>query len=463
MARPVRLPDEVEPLARFVEETPPREIVRETVKRLRGGVTEGEMMVAAALAVMRSTEMPFVHHGGPLHPVAALPAVEATMGRMGEGLRWLPLIQDVALANRHIHDPASGPSIMPEIEPVGAGGVDATVEAFRKCLGRNYTNGAEHHFLWLLQNAQGRATEALLSVAVDNYRHDEHKLIAAVNALRLLDRIGWQFAPVLLRGVVRYNFMPSVWAKAPSTEGVEALIERHRLKEGVRWEGEDADERVDGLRRSLVEGSLEETPERIAVALREGMSLKGAAEAVSLTASDLFVGMETANPMGIHFMTGANAIRWVCQRRPLLGARALLMWALGPETRGADSGSCRKVGLEADSESCRKVGLEADSGSCRKVEEAIQANDGAQAAERTAGYLASGGDLRALLRLLGEFAAQDDSTEMHAMKHHQAMVEEFEGARPALASVHLVAQAKEAALHAGKGTGVYEEAREALM
>jgi hypothetical protein len=203
------------------------------------------------------------------------------------------------------------------------------------------------------------------------------------------------------------------------------------------------------LRRSLVEGSLEETPERIAVALRDGMSLKGAAEAVSLAASDLFVGMETANPMGIHFMTGANAIRWVCRAHPSLGARALLMWALGPETRGARRASLRPA------ETPGRAGLE-------EVAEAIRANDGARAAGRAAGYLASGGDLRALLRLLGEFAARDDATEMHAMKHHQAMVEEFEGARPSLASVHLVAQAKEAALHAGKGTGVYEQAREAL-
>jgi hypothetical protein len=449
MARPVRLPDAVEPLARFVEETPPGTIVRETVRRLQEGVPEREMITAAALAVMRSTEMPFVHHGGPLHPVAALPAVEATMDRMPEGLRWLPLIQDVALANRHIHDPTSGPSIMPEIAPLGAGGVDATVEAFRKCLGRNYTSGAEHHFLWLLENAQGRATEALLRVAVENYRHDEHKLIAVVNALRLLDRIGWRFAPILLRGAVRYNFMPSVWAKAPTVEGVEALIERHGLKEGIRYEGEDADDRVAGLRRALVEEALEEAPERIAVTLRGGMSLQGAAEAVSLAASDLFIRMETANAMGIHFMTGANAIRWVCRAHPPLGARALLMWALGPETLGAKRSQMRPV------ETPGRAGLEA-------VTEAIRANDGAQAAARAAGYLAAGGDARALLGTLGMFAGQDDSTEMHALKHHQAMAEEFEGARPAYASAHLVAQAKEAALHAGKGTGVYEQAREAL-
>ena len=196
-------------------------------------------------------------------------------------------------------------------------------------------------------------------------------------------------------------------------------------------------------------GSLEETPERIAVALRGGMSLSGAVEAVSLAASDLFVGMETANPMGIHFMTGANAIRWVCRAHPPLGPKSLLMWALGPETRGAKGASPRPAGTP-----CR-AGLE-------EVAEAIRANDGAEASVRAAGYLASGGDPSGLVGMLGAFAAQDDATEMHALKHHQAMVEEFEGARSSLAPVHLAAQAKEAALHAGKGTGVYEQAREVL-
>jgi hypothetical protein len=217
----------------------------------------------------------------------------------------------------------------------------------------------------------------------------------------------------------------------------------------VGWEGEDADDRVHGLRRSLTEASLEDASERIAAVLRGGMSLQGAAEAVSLAASDLFLGAETTNPMGIHFMTGANAVRWVCRTHPSLGARALLMWALGPETRGAKRSPLHP------SETAAPATLDA-------VAEAVRANDGAQAAARAAGYVASHGDLPALLRTLAEFAARDDSTEMHGMKHHQAMAEEFAGTRPAYSSVHLVAQAKEAALHAGKGTGVFEEAREML-
>ena len=138
MFRVIRFGTELEPLVGFVEETLPDRIVEETVGKLRSGTDPDRMMVALALAAIRSTEMPFVHHGGPLHPVAALPAVRATMARLPANRRELPLIQDVALANAHIHDAASGPYVMPEIEPVGEGSVEATQKAFFGCLQRNY-------------------------------------------------------------------------------------------------------------------------------------------------------------------------------------------------------------------------------------------------------------------------------------------------------------------------------------
>ena len=59
---------------------------------------------------------------------------------------------------------------------------------------------------------------------------------------------------------------------------------------------------------------------------------------------------------------------------------------------------------------------------------------------------------------LGLWAARDSATEMHGMKHHQAMVEEFWSTRGPDASMHLVAQAREAALHARKDTTVWDRA-----
>ena len=67
MAQGIRFSEDIEPLVHFIEETAPEKIVEETTARLLEGAPEEQMMTALTLAVIRSTEMPFVHHGGPLH------------------------------------------------------------------------------------------------------------------------------------------------------------------------------------------------------------------------------------------------------------------------------------------------------------------------------------------------------------------------------------------------------------
>ena len=281
MAQGIRFSEDIEPLVHFIEETPPEKIVEETTAKLLEGAPEEQMMTALTLAVIRSTEMPFVHHGGPLHPVAALHSIRHTMARLPEKERLLPLVQDVALANAHIHDAASGPYVMPEIDPVGEGSVEATKEAFYGCLRRNYPNAAEHYFLWLLDRAPRKvALEALVQVAVDNYRFDEHKLIAVVNSIRLLDFLGWDLGSILLRPVVRYNFMPSVWADAPPADRVEKLA-REKLPSETRLDGNTEGLGIESLRQDLLSHPLEELAEVIAAALSGGLSLIGATEAVS--------------------------------------------------------------------------------------------------------------------------------------------------------------------------------------
>src|SRR5262249_60666880 len=72
MPQRVQYPDEIEPLVQFIEDTPPSEIVDRALAKLREGVPTQTMLMASALAVTRSTEMPPGDHGGPFHPLAAL-------------------------------------------------------------------------------------------------------------------------------------------------------------------------------------------------------------------------------------------------------------------------------------------------------------------------------------------------------------------------------------------------------
>jgi hypothetical protein len=448
---------EIEPLVQLIEDTPPDRVVAETVRLLRSGVAETAMATAAALAVSRSSELPFVHHGGPLHPVAALPAVRGTMDRLPEEERWLPLIQDVALVSRHIHDHGGAPYLMPAMEPRGAGNVEETVAAFHTALRRNTPAAAEHAFLWLLQQAPRATTlEALLRVALANYRYDEHKLILAVNTIRLLDWIGWEQAPTLLRVAVRYNFLPSIWAERGALESLQPRADRVEAfaqqfdPPASRGTLDIAGERaaLAELREAGAGASLDETAGVIAEALTRGVSLGGAAEALSVAACDLFLQADTGNAMGIHFMTGASAIRWVCRHFPGLGPRALLAWTLGPETRGVKQG--RRAALPKQA-----------SGHLDALVASLSSKE-PQTAAALALRLAQDEDPAALRRMFATTAARDDTTEMHALKHCQAMAEESSAARPEWAPIYLAAQAKECALYAYHPHSVHDEAQTAL-
>ena len=109
MPQRVRFPDTIEPLVQFIEDTPPSEILDRTLDKLRAGVPTQTVLTASALAVIRSTDMPPGHHGGSLHPLAGLYAISKTVDRLEGEQRFVPVLQHVALTNKHINHPAMGP------------------------------------------------------------------------------------------------------------------------------------------------------------------------------------------------------------------------------------------------------------------------------------------------------------------------------------------------------------------
>ena len=114
MPNRVQFADTIEPLVQFIEETPPSEIVDRTLEKLRAGVPARTELTASAMAVARSSDLPPGHHGGPLHPLAGLYAVSKLVARLEGEQSFVPVLQHVALSNKHIHHPAMGP-----VQPAG--------------------------------------------------------------------------------------------------------------------------------------------------------------------------------------------------------------------------------------------------------------------------------------------------------------------------------------------------------
>jgi hypothetical protein len=77
-------------------------------------------------------------------------------------------------------------------------------------------------------------------------------------------------------------------------------------------------------------------------------------------------------------------------------------------------------------------------------------------------YVNCGYDPQALIARLAEIVCHDNFTEMHAFKHHQAIVEEFHATREPWRSMHLVCGVQAAAISFGKNMTVYEQYLELL-
>jgi len=132
MPERIRYSDAIEPLVQFIEETPRDEILDRTLEKLRAGVPIRTMLTASALAVTRSSDLPPGHHGGPLHPLAGLYALSKLVDRLAGEDRFLPVLQHVALANKHIHDPVTAPYSLLDFEPLDASaGADRTADSPR--------------------------------------------------------------------------------------------------------------------------------------------------------------------------------------------------------------------------------------------------------------------------------------------------------------------------------------------
>ncbi len=503
MATPVRLPEEMEGAVRFVEDTPPVQIVEATLERLRNGAAARELLAASALAVTRSTELPADHHGGPVHPVSGIQAVFGAAQRLEGDWGLMPVVHSVALANKHIHHPMMGPAIMAELpaEGAGTGDLEADKAAFKEALARLKPKQAERLMIGLLPRCgPGEILDLMLPAAIRRNPLDDHYFLYPVLAIRAVETVGWEWAGVVLRAPVRY-LATNARSLGIDTEGelstdyvTRNLAAYHRFDEeaGPLMEQyglleRDVAEKTSAAEDAAVAALAEEIgacdvyadiPEMIARALADGLSLEGTCEAMSAGASTLHLRSDYGNPFDVHFMTGMNARRYVLSHSGVSRENkvlALLSWSHGPEIRLAEHKMVWPARTDAatiaalpdrDQDALLDVITEEIVARPRKRE--LEERGGVEkmfAGEEThhimmlaQQYAEKGYDAGALLRRMGEIMCRDDFAEMHTFKHLQGAVEEYEATRAPLRWVHLVSAVKETACSYGLSQGVYSEA-----
>jgi hypothetical protein len=487
MATPQRIqyPAEIEPLVQFVEDTPPIEIVDRTLEKLREGVSPQTMLTASALAVTRSTDMPAGHHGGPLHPLAGLYAVSKLVDRLEGEEKFVPVLQHVALTNKHIHHPAMGPYALPEFAPMDGGGVEGTKKAFMNAVGRGEYNQADHLYQWLWQNAPHiEAFDLLLTAALPKNFNDDHFFMFPSTLWRAFDKgvLDEQYLPQIMRPAVRYVTRNPVAPNNPMPSpfpAIEALIEEHQLLKRVlrQRSGDDETAAIGELGESI--GRVDvfaDIPVLLAKALAGGLSIEGAGEALSIGAAALFLRSTGGNPMDVHLHTTINIRRYLIRldgislRNKLM---LLLTWHTGPEIRSTQNrmqpapqpDMAAIAALPPRSQQELLDAIKHGIYNQPPVDWSVVSNLGQMPAvpevtevtNLATQYVKSGYDPQAYIAMLAEIVCHDNFTEMHAYKHHQSVIEEYYATHEPWRWMHLVCGARAAAVSFGKNMAVYEE------
>jgi hypothetical protein len=500
----VQYPETIEPLVQFIEETPRSEILDGTLAKLRAGVPIKEMLTASALAVVRSSDLPPGHHGGPLHPVAGLYALSKLVERLEGDDKFLPVMQHVALSNKHVHDPVTSPFALPDFEPLDASGtatsrsadlaadgggdvidgagVEAAKAAFLTACSRGESNKADHLFLWLWDNIPAiEAFDLLMSVAIPKNAMDDHYFIFPANTWRYLETYGKEHLKTLMRPAVRYTARFPTFRVLPE---IDALIEEHKLMERVLRQrtGEDETATIGSLGEAI--GAVDtytDIPKLLAKALADGLSMEGAGEALSIGAAGLFLRSLTGNPMDVHLHTSANLRRYLLKLDGLSKRNKLLtlfFWHTGPEVKSTqyrmepapqpDMAAVAALPHRSQEDLLDAIrhsiytqpptdwSTVSNLGKMRAVPEVKEAVNLAQQ------YVTLGYDGEALIKRLAEIVCHDSFTEMHAFKHHQAIVEEFHNTRDPWRWMHLVSGVQAAAISFGKNMEIYEGALDLL-
>lgn len=470
----------IEPLVQFIEDTPPAEIVDKTLEKLRGGVSTGEMLMASALAVTRSSDLPPGHHGGPLHPLAGLYALSHLVKRLEGEDKFIPVVQHVALSNKHINAPETGPYQLLEFMPLNFKDFEAAKAAFLLACSRGESLKADHIFQWLWDNVPAiEAFDLLMSVAIPKNNIDDHYFVFPGYAWRAFEAgvLDKQYLSVLMRPSVRYAARFPI---APATPELDALIKDNKLMERVTRQETGDDETVAIGRLGKNIGQVEEfadIPVMIASALGRGLSLDGAGEALSIGAAGLFTRSLGGNPMDVHLHTSINLRRYLIRLEGLnLRSKLLLLlnWHLGPEIRSTQM-RMEPPGSQPDMAAVKALPPRSQEALLDAIQHSIYTqpptdwstvtNLGLMRAvpevkrtiELAVQYVENRYDPDALIARLAEIVCHDNFTEMHAFKHHNAIVEEFHNTREPWRWMHLVCGCQAAAISFGKNMAIYEQ------
>jgi hypothetical protein len=383
----VRFRPEIEPVVRWVEETPREKAMETAIAHLKAGLSYRDLLSGLFLAGIREVKPRPV--GFKFHAVLVINSAHLLGQTASVDERLLPLLW--ALDNFKVsqaQDVKEGDWKLAQVDEARVPGSTSAKAAFVKAMEAWDVDGADVAAAGLCRGSGAAETmESFWRYAVRDQRDIGHKAIFAAQCWRTLQAIGWQHAEPVLRSLA-FGMLDLQGDNRPVAVGpYESNLEQAK-KIRDDWQGGKADP---AATVALLEVIRQASPEAASIEavrlLNGGASPASLWDAVVLGGAELL--MRSPGIISLHAVTAANALHFIygasgddtTRRLALLQAVGWLPMYRG---RAKPADAIRVDAIES---------LAPDSNGDEAVAELFAAisKDRTKAAEKTVGYLARGG------------------------------------------------------------------------
>lgn len=305
----VRFRPEIEPVVRWIEETPRERVFEVAVEQLKAGLSYRDLLAGLFLAGIRNVKPRPV--GFKFHTVLVINSAHLLGQTASVDDRLLPLFWALDnFKNSQAQDVKEGDWTLAKVDEAHLPGPGQAKDAFVKAMEGWDVDAADTATAALSRTAgAAEVMESFWRYGLRDHRDIGHKAIFAAQCWRTLQAIGWQHAEPVLRSLAFGLLdLQGDSNRAPVGPYLANLEQAKKVREGWQVGRNDAE-----ATRSMLEVLRQADPEAASVEavkrLNEGISADSLWDAVVLAGNELLL----RNPgiIAIHAVTSANALHFI--------------------------------------------------------------------------------------------------------------------------------------------------------
>lgn len=324
----VRFHPDIEPLVRFLEDTPREKLLEEAGARLRRGLTYRELLAALLLAGVRNIQPRPV--GFKFHSVLVVNSAHLASLSSPDSDRWLPIFWALDyFKSAQAQDVKEGDWTMAPVDESRLPPAHKARQAFAEAM-ENWDEAAADLAVTALARTAGAQEmfEIFCRYGMRDFREIGHKAIYVANSWRTLQVIGWQHAEPVLRSLA-YGLLDRGGDLNPAKADLPAdrpwrSNQFAIAKIRTDWlEGKPNDSATMEMLETLRHASPDEACGKVIELLNRGVARKSISDALFAAAGELL--MRRPGILSLHACTSTNALHFAFQNNANDETRRLLL------------------------------------------------------------------------------------------------------------------------------------------